>query len=52
MDGIEIYGGFTKQKSEDTYYFEPTLEFKFSLKNKKSAFKADINESFELIRNN
>ena len=46
---VEILGGFTKQKSEGEYYFEPTLEFKLTLKERKGDFKGTVNESFELV---
>ncbi len=58
---VQISGGFTKQKSEyknknrDTIIdldFEPTFEFIFTQKNRKSDFKANVNESFELINTN
>ena len=55
---IEIIGGFTKQESKYKDIngnmiidnsFEPTLEFKFTRKDKKGNFTANVNESFELI---
>ena len=48
---VEILGGFTKQKSGEDYDFEPTLEFKLTLKEKKGDFKGIVNESFELVDN-
>ncbi len=56
---VDILGGFTKQKvkfkdkegntvKEDS--FEPTFEFKLTLRDKKNDFKAKMNESFELLR--
>ena len=48
---VEILGGFTKQKSGEDYDFEPTLEFKLTLKEKKGDFKGTVNESFELVDN-
>ena len=55
---VDILGGFTEQPFEFTnqdghivndYSLEPTFEFKLVLKNKKSNFKANINDSFELL---
>lgn len=57
---VDILGGFTKQKVEfkdikgnliEDYSFEPTFEFKLTLRDEKTNFKADINESFELLEN-
>lgn len=57
---VEILGGFTEQKSEvknvkgnmiEVDDFEPTFEFKFTLKDEKSDFTAPLYESFELVDN-
>ncbi|WP_405397518.1 hypothetical protein [Maribacter sp. Asnod2-G09] len=48
---VEVLGGFTKQKSGEDYDFEPTLEFKLTLKEKKGDFRGAVNESFELADN-
>jgi len=57
---VDILGGFTKQQFEfknkegniiKDYSFEPTFEFKLTLRKKKSDFKADVNQSFELLKN-
>jgi len=45
---VEILGGFTKQETEEDYDYEPTLEFKLTLKKEKSDFKGKVNEAFEL----
>lgn len=55
---VDILGGFTKKKSVfkdlngnkiENYDFEPTYEFKLTLRGEKPDFTAEINESFELI---
>lgn len=55
---VEISGGFTQQPFEfknkegnmiEDYSLEPTFEFKLTLSNKKNDFKANINDSFELV---
>ncbi|MGD1841050.1 MAG: hypothetical protein ACFB0B_09160 [Thermonemataceae bacterium] len=55
---VDILGGFTKQPFEfknkegniiKDYSLEPTFEFKLTLRNKKNDFKANINDSFELL---
>ncbi|NJB35795.1 hypothetical protein [Croceivirga sp. JEA036] len=55
---IDIFGGFTKQESKykdvngniiSDSSLEPTLEFSFIRRVRKGDFKANVNESFELI---
>lgn len=57
---VDILGGFTKQKTAfkdregndiEKYFLEPTFEFKLTLRDKKSNFKGQVNESFELLEN-